>query len=49
MKYIFILLLFFGLFFVFDPFAWWPIDNLVGKPCTPENPAPRCNGIINFF
>tara|TARA_B000000460_G_C21462184_1_gene368540 strand:+ start:178 stop:333 length:156 start_codon:yes stop_codon:yes gene_type:complete len=41
--------LFFGLMFVFDPFNWWPIENLVGKPCTPENVSPRCTGKINFF
>ena len=49
MKYIFIILLLVGLFFVIDPFAWWPIDHLVGKPCIPENVSPRCTGIINFF
>ena len=34
MKYIIIILLLSaGLMFVFDPFGWWPIEN-VGKPST---------------
>ena len=41
-----------GLFFVFDPYNWWPIDHLVGKgktPCIPEDVRPTCTGKINFF
>ena len=48
-KIVFILVLLVGLFFVFDPFVWWPIDNLVGKPCPPMSLLPRCTGKINFF
>ena len=38
-----------GLFFVFDPFDWWSIKDLVGKPCPPMSLYPRCTGNINFF
>ena len=38
-----------GLFFVFDPFNLWPVDNLVGKSCSPMSLQPRCTGKINFF
>ena len=38
-----------GLFFVFDPFEWWPKKDLVGKPCSPMSLYPRCTGKINFF
>ena len=38
-----------GLFFVFDPFDWWPIKDLIGKPCNPMSLQPRCTGKINFF
>jgi hypothetical protein len=43
-----ILLLLAGLFFVFDPFDWWPMTE-VGKPCSPMSLYPRCTGKINFF
>ena len=50
MKYIIIILLLLaGLLFVVDPFNWWPIDNLVGKLCSPMSLQPRCTGKINFF
>ena len=38
-----------GLFFVFDPFNYWPIDHLINKVCTPEDIRPVCTGKINFF
>jgi len=44
--------LLFGLFFIIDPFKWWPIEHLVGKgktPCTKESTKPSCTGKINFF
>ena len=40
------------LFFVFDPYKWWPIDHLVGDkktPCTVEDKRPTCTGKIIFF
>ena len=37
-----------GLFFVFDPFNFWPLTE-VGKPCPPMSLMPRCTGKINFF
>ena len=49
-KYIIIILLLSaGLLFVFDPFNWLPIEDLVGTPCTPMSLYPRCTGKINFF
>ena len=48
-KIVFILLLLVGSFFVFDPFAWWPIDHLINKACTPEDMRPVCIGKIKFF
>jgi hypothetical protein len=48
-KYIFvILLLLAGLFFVFDPFNYWPLEG-VGQPCSPMSLMPRCTGKVNFF
>ena len=44
--------LLFGIFFIIDPFKWWPIDHLVGKgkiPCAKESTKPSCTGKINFF
>ena len=41
-----------GLFFVLDPFNWWPIDHLVGKgrtPCQIEDKRPTCTGKVNIF
>jgi hypothetical protein len=40
------------LFFIIDPFNWWPIDHLVGDkkaPCTTEDIRPTCTGKIIFF
>ena len=49
-KYIMVgLIILAGLFFVFDPFNWWPIKDLVGKPCPPMSLYPRCTEKINFF
>ena len=45
---IIIIFLVVGLFFVFDPYNWWPLPP-VGISCTPENVSPRCTGKINFF
>jgi hypothetical protein len=54
MKFIAVMIttLLFGIFFIIDPFKWWPIDHLVGKgktPCTKESTKPSCTGKINFF
>ena len=41
-----------GLFFIVDPYKWWPIDHLVGDkkaPCTVEDKRPTCTGKIIFF
>ena len=37
-----------GIWFVVDPFNWWPMTE-VGKPCSPMSLYPRCTGRINFF
>ena len=40
------------LFFIVDPYKWWPIEHLVGKnkaPCTTEDIRPTCTGKIIFF
>jgi len=43
-----VLLLTAGIWFVVDPFNWWPLDA-VGKVCEPLSQSPRCTGRINFF
>jgi hypothetical protein len=47
-KYIFIIFLIAGLFFVFDPFNIWPLEG-IGQSCNPMSLQPRCTGKINFF
>ena len=40
------------LFFIVDPFKWWPIEHLVGKnkaSCTTEDTRPTCTGKLKFF
>ena len=40
------------LFFIIDPFNWWPIDHLVGEkriPCQVEDKRAECTGKIKFF
>ena len=40
------------LFFIGDPYKWWPIEHLVGKnkiPCTLEDTRPTCTGKLKFF
>ena len=40
------------LFFIGDPYKWWPIEHLVGKnkaPCTLEDTRSTCTGKIIFF
>ena len=40
------------LFFIVDPFKWWPIEHLVGKnkaPCITEDIRPTCTGKLKFF
>jgi uncharacterized protein YggT (Ycf19 family) len=49
MKYVYIILLLLaGIWFVIDPFNWWPLDA-VGKVCEPLSQSIRCTGKINFF
>jgi len=43
-----ILLLLAGIWFVIDPYNWWPVVG-VGEPCDPISETPRCTGRINFF
>ncbi len=49
-KYIiFVVIISFGIFFVVDPFKWWPIE--VGNPCTSDSSdslRPTCTGKIIF-
>ena len=35
------------MFFLIDPFNWWPIE--VNKPCTSDSVRPTCTGKIKFF
>jgi len=42
-----IIFLFFGIFFVIDPFDNWKVYD-VGKLCTSESQNPRCTGKIIF-
>lgn len=49
---IIVIMLILILFFVVDPYKWWPIDHLVGDkktPCTVEDKRPTCTGKIIFF
>jgi len=43
-----VLVLLAGIWFVIDPYNWWPLTE-VGKPCSPMSLYPRCTGRINFF
>ena len=43
-----VLVLLAGIWFVIDPYNWWPVVE-VGKPCSPMSLYPRCTGRINFF
>ena len=42
-----VLVLLAGIWFVVDPFNWWPVVE-VGKPCSPMSLYPRCTGKIIF-
>jgi regulatory protein YycI of two-component signal transduction system YycFG len=42
-----IIFLLVGIFFVIDPFNWWPLEE-VGIPCNSMSLSPRCAGKITF-
>jgi len=42
-----IIFLLVGIFFVIDPFNWWPLEE-VGISCNPMSLSPRCTGKITF-
>jgi hypothetical protein len=40
------------IFFLVDPFKWWPMDHLTGKnrtPCASDDIRATCTGKITFF
>lgn len=51
-KYMFaVLFLLTSIFFLVDPFNWWPIDHLTGKnriPCASDDIRASCTGKIIF-